>query len=112
MNGVSRADSLSGQQVPLTRIDPTAAIIQNMIPLPNSPGVINYTAPTYTNFRHTTIPSFKIDHSLSAKMKLAGYYSATKTFSPQTNGFPQPYTALQPQNAFVADHTPQLGLRR
>ena len=33
-------------------------------------------------------------------MKLAGYYSATKTFSPQTNGFPQPYTALQPQNAY------------
>ena len=31
-------------------------------------------------------------------MKLAGYYSATKTFSPQTNGFTQPYTALQPQN--------------
>ncbi len=84
--------------IPATRIDPTAAIIQKMIPLPNTPGVFNYTAPGYSNFRHTTIPSIKIDQSLSAKMKLSGYYSANKTFSPQNNGFPQPYTALQPQD--------------
>jgi hypothetical protein len=69
-----------------------------MIPAANTPGLFNYTAPAYSNFRHTTIPSIKIDHSLSSKTKLAVYYSATKTFSPQTNGFPQPYTALQPQN--------------
>jgi hypothetical protein len=84
--------------IPATSIDPTAAIIQNMIPLPNTPGLFNYTAPGYSNYRHTTIPSIKIDHNISAKMKLAGYYSATKTFSPQTNGFPEPYSALQPQN--------------
>jgi hypothetical protein len=70
-----------------------------MIPLPNTPGLINYTAPGYLNFRHTTIPSIKIDQNLSAKMKFAAYYSANKTLSPQTNGFPQPFTALQPQDA-------------
>ena len=85
--------------IPASRIDPTAAIIQNMIPMPNTPGTFNYTAPAFSNFRHTTIPSLKIDQNLSAKIKLAGYYSATKTYSPQTNGFPQPYTALQPQDA-------------
>ncbi|HEX4274727.1 MAG TPA: carboxypeptidase-like regulatory domain-containing protein, partial [Bryobacteraceae bacterium] len=88
-----------GNAIPLSRIDPTALIVQNMIPQPNSPGLTNYTAPGYSNFRHTTIPSFKIDHNISEKLKLAGYYSATKTYSPQTNGFPQPFTALQPQNA-------------
>ena len=88
-----------GNKIPLTRMDPTAAIIQDMIPAVNSPGLFNYTAPIYSNFRHTTIPSIKIDHSLSDKMKLSGYYSATKTFSPQNNGFPQPFTASQPQNA-------------
>jgi len=87
-----------GNVIPLSRIDPTTAIIQNMIPLPNTPGLINYTAPAYQNFRHTTIPSFKIDHNLSAKMKLSGYYSATKTNSPQANGFAQPFSALQPQS--------------
>ncbi len=85
--------------VPATRIDPTAAIVQNMIPLPNTVGFLNYTAPAYSNFRHTTIPSVKIDQTISSKMKLAGYYSATKTFSPQTDGFAEPYTPLQPQNA-------------
>jgi hypothetical protein len=78
--------------------DATAAIMINMIPLPNTPGLLNYTAPGYTNFRHTTIPSIKIDHSLSEKVKIAGYYSATQTNSPQTNGFPQAFTALQPQH--------------
>jgi len=87
--------------IPATRIDPTAAIIQNMIPLPNTPGLFNYTAPAYSDFRHTEIPSIKIDHSLSSKTKLAVYYSATKTFSPETNGFSEPYTALQPQNALA-----------
>lgn len=90
-----------GNKIPLTRIDPTANIIQNMIPAANSLGFLNYTAPAYSNYRHTTIPSVKIDHNLSAKMKLSGYYSATKTFSPQNNGFTQPYTALQPQNALA-----------
>ena len=97
-----------GNKVPLTRIDPTAAIIQNMIPAVNSPGLFNYTAPNYSNYRHTTIPSVKIDHSLSDKLKLSGYYSATKTFSPQNNGFPQPFTATQPQNAL--SHTVRLNL--
>ena len=82
-------------------MDPSSLIVQNMIPMPNSPGVFNYTAPGYSNFRHTTIPSIKIDQSVSSKMKLAGYYSATKTFSPQNNGFTQPYTALQPQDALA-----------
>ncbi len=99
VNGSVVRSPFPNNTIPLTRFDPTAVIIQNMMPLPNSPGVTNYTAPAYTNFRHTTIPSVKIDHSLSAKMKLAGYYSANKTLSPQTNGFAQPYTALQPQNA-------------
>ena len=53
----------AGNKIPASRIDPTAAIIQNMIPLPNTPGLFNYTAPGYSNFRHTTIPSIKIDQS-------------------------------------------------
>jgi hypothetical protein len=89
----------ANNQIPLTSMDPTAKIIQNMIPLPNTPGLLNYTAPAYSNFRHTTIPSIKIDQSISAKTKISGYYSATETNSPQNNGFTEPYTALQPQAA-------------
>jgi hypothetical protein len=99
LNGIQERIPFAENKIPASRFDPTALIIQNMMPLPNTPGLTNYTAPGYTNFRHTTIPSIKIDHNISEKMKVSGYYSLTKTFSPQTNGFTQPYTALQPQNA-------------
>jgi hypothetical protein len=101
VNGFVERDPFPGNKIPLTRMDPTAVIIQNMIPAANAPGLLNYVAPPYSNYRHTTIPSIKIDHTINAKMKLAGYYSPNKTFSPQTNGFAEPYTALQPQNAFA-----------
>ncbi|HTC87694.1 MAG TPA: carboxypeptidase regulatory-like domain-containing protein [Bryobacteraceae bacterium] len=101
VNGIVERNPFPNNKIPASMIDPTAAIIQNMIPLPNTPGLFNYTAPEYSNFRHTTIPSIKIDELLSQKMKLSGYYSATKTFSPQNNGFTEPYTALQPQNALA-----------
>ena len=98
VNGALVRDPFPNNTVPKDSFDPTATIIQNMIPQPNRPGLLNYTAPAYSNFRHTTIPSIKIDQNISAKLKLAGYYSATKTYSPQNNGFTQPYTALQPEN--------------
>jgi hypothetical protein len=99
VNGVVERNPFPNNTIPSSMIDPTAAIIQNMIPMPNTPGVFNYTAPGYSNFRHTTIPSIKVDELISEKIKLSGYYSATKTYSPQNNGFTEPYTALQPQNA-------------
>jgi hypothetical protein len=99
VNGIQERDPFPNNTIPLSRIDPTAAIIQNMIPQANNgTGLVNFNAPGYSNFRHTEIPSLKIDHNISAKIKLAGYYSATKTYSPQTNGFAEPYTALQPQD--------------
>lgn len=98
VNGSTVRNPFPGNIIPLTRMDPTAAIVQNMIPLPNTPGLTNYTAPGYSNFRHTTIPSFKIDHIINSKLKLAGYYSATETNSPQNNGFPQPFSTLQSEH--------------
>ena len=101
VNGAQVRTPFPGNIVPLSRMDPTAAIIQNMIPLPNAPGLFNYDVPAYSNFRHTTIPSIKIDHIIRSNIKLSAYYSANKSFSPQTNGFTEPYTALQPQNSLA-----------
>jgi len=101
VNGSVVRSPFPNNAIPLTSMDPSAKIIQNMIPVANAPGLFNYAVPAYSNYRHTTIPSIKMDHNLSAKMKLSGYYSANKTFSPQNNGFTQPYTALQPQNALA-----------
>ncbi|MBV9399270.1 MAG: carboxypeptidase regulatory-like domain-containing protein [Bryobacterales bacterium] len=98
VNGSVVRTPFLGNKIPMTRIDPTAAIVQNMVPLPNAAGLTNYIAPGYANFRHTTIPSIKIDHNLSDKLKLSGYYSATQTHSPQNNGFPQPFSTLQQED--------------
>ena len=106
VNGITVRDPFPGNKVPAARIDPTAAIIQNLIPMPNAPGLANWAAPGYSNFRHTTIPSFKIDHNISQKMKLSGYYSEIHTNSPVNNGFTQVYTATQPQHA--VSHTVRL----
>jgi hypothetical protein len=100
-NGTQVRQPFPNNTIPVSRFDPTAVIIQNMIPQPNAAGLFNYDVPAYSNFRHTTIPSMKVDQNLSAKMKLAVYYSANKTYSPESNGFTEPYTALQPQNSLA-----------
>jgi hypothetical protein len=86
-------DPFPGNIIPLNRIDPVAANIQTMIPLPLNSGLINnYPIPAYSTYRHTTIPSFKIDHSLSSSIKIAGYYSENHNYSPNANGFTQAFT--------------------
>ena len=49
--------------------------------------VNNSLQPAFSNYRHTTIPSFKIDQNVSSKIKVSGYYSATWTYSPNANGY-------------------------
>jgi Carboxypeptidase regulatory-like domain/TonB dependent receptor len=102
VNGVPTEMPFPNNTIPMSRFDPTAVLIQKMFPLPNNPSpVLNYSVPGYSDYRHTTIPSIKIDELLSSKLKLSGYYSATKTLSPQTNGFSQPYTTTIPQNSLA-----------
>jgi hypothetical protein len=98
VSGSTVRSPFPNNMIPVSRMDPTAAIVQNLVPLPNTPGLVNYTAPGYSNFRHTTIPSIKIDQLISSKVKLSGYYSVTRTESPQNNGFPQPFSTLQSEN--------------
>jgi len=93
-DGSSVRDPFPGNIIPPTSIDPVAAKIQAFIPLPlNSALVNNYPIPAYTNFRHTTIPSFKLDHSVTATIKLAWYYSENRNYTPNADGLPAPITA-------------------
>ncbi len=102
VNGIPVENPFPNNTIPKSMMDPTALLIQNMFPSPNnSSPVFNYSVPGYSDYRHTTIPSIKIDELISSKMKLSGYYSATKTYSPQTNGFPQPFTTAIVQNSLA-----------
>jgi len=75
-----------GDQIPLTQFDPVAQ--KGPETDPESVGtecefpINNYAIPAFDNFRHTTIPSVKIDHSLSSAIKISGYFSQTHTVYP------------------------------
>ena len=89
--------------IPPSRFDAVAAKIQAMMPLPNNNtfgGVFdNYLVPTYENTPHTTLPSFKIDHSLSPTMKLSIFYALNKQTTQNNNGIPGPgFNGVEPEN--------------
>jgi hypothetical protein len=75
--------------IPASQFDPIALKLQALIPLPNVPfaPINNYAVPGYSNFQHTTIPSIKVDQSLSPTMKVPGYFALTRSESPGANGF-------------------------
>jgi Carboxypeptidase regulatory-like domain/TonB dependent receptor len=96
-------DAFAGNLIPLSRMDPVALKIQSLIPATNRAGfltsTVNNSVFPYQSQRVTTIPAFKIDHNLSSKMKLAYYWSQTKTasqYSPSlgaSDGLPLPITS-------------------
>jgi len=92
-------DPFTGNKIPLTSIDPVAAKVQALLPAANlATKTNNYIVPAYSNFRHTTIPSFKIDHSLTSRIRVSFYYGYTHTVSPNSNGFEQVFTPVEPQD--------------
>jgi len=99
-DGSSVRDPFPNNMIPKDLIDPVAAKVQSFIPLPlNSALVNNYPIPAYSNYRHTTIPSFKLDHNLRATMKLAWYYTENRSYSPNADGLPAPITAAVPNDS-------------
>ena len=96
VNGSTVRDPYVGNIIPKTDMDPVALKIQDMFPAPTgtraTQAINNYEAPAYDNYRHTEIPSIKLDHNLSSMIKIAGYYSQTRAYSPQVNDFQGPFT--------------------
>ena len=102
-----------GNKIPLTRLDPSAVKLQNEIPLPNlgpSTQLINNFVNPFPSNRVTPIPSIKVDHSISSKIKISGYYSSTTTeveYSPGgfalSEGFPD--TITQTRGTYIYSRT-------
>jgi len=97
-----------GNKVPLgaasclggTYLDPVTAKFQALMPLPtnttNATGFQDFTD-SYTNHRQQTVPSIKLDHSLSAKAKVSFYWGRTDVAPyPATDGMPFPITSANP----------------
>jgi Carboxypeptidase regulatory-like domain len=90
-SGATVRDPFPGP-IPAAQLDPVALAIQKFIPLPSSNVLktTNFFLPTYTDYKHTTNWSFKLDHSLSSTIKLSGYFSRILTFQPNSNGIEGP----------------------
>ncbi len=92
VNGQQIRSPFPNQQIPVSRMDPVALKVQSLIPQPNLSGAVNNFNPVYSNLKVSPIPSIKIDHSLSDKIKLSGYWGRTATSVPNHDGLPDPIT--------------------
>jgi len=98
-------DAFVNNKIPTSQLDKVALKVQDLIPQPQGPlanGLIqNYLNP-YQTKREDFIPSIKIDHSLSSKIKLSGTWGWVHiaTPGPPTNptaeGLPSLISVLAP----------------
>ena len=106
-NSLLIRDPFMNNTIPLTRLDPVAVRIQNLIPQPQgqfATGLINNYINPYTVHAKDYIPSIKIDHSVSSKIKLSYNWGEVvmATPGPPTNtsedGFPLLLSNFLPTN--------------
>lgn len=110
-DGSTVRNAFPNNVVPQSLMDPVALKIQAMLPLPTRAGLINnYDIPGYSNFRHTTIPSFKIDHNIDANNRVNFYFSLNRQRAPNNNGFKTPFSAAAPTGS--NSYTYRLGYDR
>lgn len=116
VNGQVVRDSFPNNIIPQSRFDPVAVKVQNLIPLPNQPGLVNNAIFPYTSDRVTTAPSIKIDHSLSSNQKISFFWSEIKTASQYSNttgsadGLPPLISAAI--GTFITSHISRLNYER
>ena len=98
--GVIVRQPFANNQIPASMLDPAALYIQTLFPKANLPGLINnYAIASYPSNRITTIPSIKVDQSLTSKMKLSGYFSVTRTSgNSAADGLPVTLAPVAPQD--------------
>ena len=101
VNGQAVTDPFPGGIIPSSRIDPVAARIQGMLPLPfcvagppcNAAGAVNNFQNTERVSRDTEAPSIKLDQLIGSKDKLSFFWGHTGTFTANgygEDGLPQP----------------------
>jgi len=80
-NNLGFANPFANNVIPQSRLDPVALKLQALYPAPQNNNLIQNYAGNVPSQRLTTIPSLKIDETLSAKDKFSFYYSTTGTAS-------------------------------
>ncbi|HEX4275037.1 MAG TPA: carboxypeptidase regulatory-like domain-containing protein [Bryobacteraceae bacterium] len=97
-NGLVERNPFPNNTIPSSMIDPVAAKVQALIPLPTNGGLTNNYLPTYTNPIATTIPSLKGDYQISSNSKLAVFWSLNRQDNPNNGVLPEPIRSSQPRS--------------
>jgi hypothetical protein len=99
----------TNNQIDPSRFDPVAARFQELIPHANLPGdTNNYLIPPYRNEPLTSIHSIKMDHNISPKIKISGYWSLNDSRAFFPDGFEPPITTER--DLYETTHTVRLSL--
>jgi hypothetical protein len=75
VNGQLVRTPFTGNIIPTSRLSPIALKIQALLPAPQTPGNTNNWVNQYANPRTQWIPSVKIDHNFSEKLKMSFFWS-------------------------------------
>src|ERR1019366_7682946 len=78
-NNLGYANPFANNVIPTSRLDPVALKLQALFPAPQNNNLTQNYAGNVPSLRLTTIPSVKIDESLTSKDKFSFYYSTTGT---------------------------------
>jgi hypothetical protein len=99
-------DAFPGNRIPVSRFDPVARNVQNLIPAPTPgySGIVQNFENRYPNRKIQEIPSIKIDHGFTANAKISGYYSTQRTDKDiGRDALPDPIS--QRRDLFIRSHT-------
>jgi hypothetical protein len=104
VNGKVTRTAFPGNIIPASRIDPVAARIQSLIPIPTTSGLVNNFAVLDSNTTIKTVPSIKIDENVGIETKISFYWSEWRQDRNKntTDGLPWP---ISPARIYI-DRTP------
>ncbi len=95
-NGTVYRAPFANNTIPVSRFDPVAVNIQNLIPAAPLAGVVNNFLPNIPTTRVTQIPSVKLDQVVGNNGRLSFFWQRTQTSAPisatfgQIDGLPDP----------------------
>ena len=89
---VSITDPFPGNIIPTNRFDKVAVAYNSYFPQPTNGASINNYLSVFSDKIVDSIYSLKMDHNLSSKLKLSGYWSLNDDYVPFPDGLPAPIT--------------------
>src|SRR5262245_16711477 len=95
-NGSVVRTAFPGNIIPQNKMDPVAVAIQKLMPAPTNNLAVNNWQQVYPNNKQMNVPSIKLDHSLTDKLKASFYFSRFSTNQyVNPDGLPIPLTQLR-----------------